>query len=365
MLILIQLLIAVGITAFLSLMLVVAEMLFANYGECEIDINKGEKKLKVKGGSSLLSSLAENNIFIPSACGGRGSCGFCKLKVVDGGGPLLPTEKPFLSPAEIKDNVRLSCQVKVKNDLRIQVPEELFAIKQFKARVKKIENYTYDIKGLTFELLEPDSIHFKAGQYMQLSTVKYGKVKQSVSRAYSISSNPNNPKDLQLIIRRVPDGICTTWVHDYLKENDEVKLTGPFGDFYIRDTDNDIVFIAGGSGKAPIKSMIENLYDAGCERKMTYFFGARAVKDLYLTDYLKSYEDKLKEFTYVPILSSPEKDDNWQGRTGFIMPHFGEFIKHPAQTEAYLCGSPGMINAVSKGLTDMGVPEDQIYYDSF
>jgi Na+-transporting NADH:ubiquinone oxidoreductase subunit F len=365
MTILIQVLIAVGITGFLALMLVIAEMLFANYGDCEIDINKGKKKLVVKGGSSLLNSLAENNLFIPSACGGRGSCGFCKLKVNSGGGPLLPTEKPFLTSSEIKDNVRLSCQVKVKENIQIEVPEELFAIKQFRAKVKKIEDYTYDIKGLTFELIEPDSISFKAGQYMQLTTPKYGKVRQSVSRAYSISSNPNNDKELQLIIRRVPDGICTTWVHDFLKEGDEVKLTGPFGDFYIRDTDNDIVFIAGGSGKAPIKSMVENLTDCNCERKMTYFFGARAVKDLYLTEYLTSYESKLKNFNYVPVLSHPDNDDNWDGRTGYVMPHFDDFIKRPAETEAYLCGSPGMIKAVSKGLKDIGVPENQIFYDSF
>ncbi len=354
-----------GISGVLALLLVLADWLIANYGECEIDINDGKKKLKVEGGSSLLSLLGDNNLFIPSACGGRGSCGFCKVKVLEGGGPLLPTEKPYLSLQELKDNIRLSCQVKVKEDIKIWVPPELFAIKRFKAKVEKIEDYTYDIKGLTMKLIEPNQIDFKAGQYVQLETPPYEKSKKSVSRAYSISSNPDEENIVQLIIRRVPDGICTTYVHDYLKEGDNISFTGPFGDFLIQDTEADMFFIAGGSGKAPIKSMVEYLHKHGSKRRMVYFFGARTTKDLYLTEHFREFEKKLPDFTYVPVLSQPEEGANWDGRTGYVIPYLKEFLRDSKTTEAYLCGSPGMIGAVTKELKNLGITEDRTFYDSF
>lgn len=363
-LILMNVLIATGISTFLAILLVIAEMWFANYGDCEIEIN-GKKKLTVKGGGSLLGALADNKIFVPSACGGRGSCGFCKCNVESGGGPLLPTEKPFLTAKEINDNTRLSCQVKVKEDVKIQIPEEIFNIQKFNAIVEKIEDYTYDIKGVTFKLVEPNEINFKAGQYVQLQTKKYGKVKQIVSRAYSISSSPDIKDKLQLIIRRVPDGVCTTYVHDHLKEGDEVTFTGPYGDFYIRDTDAEIIYIAGGSGKAPIKSMLEYFEKHPSDRKMVYFFGARTTKDLYLSERFNELENKLADFTYVPVLSQCDEIQDWDGRKGYIPEHFDDFLKNPQNSEAYLCGSPGMIAAVEKGLIKAGVPKENIYYDSF
>ncbi len=360
-----NILIVSGISGGLALLLVLADMFIANYGECTIDINNGKKQIKVEGGSSLLTLLGDNNLFIPSACGGRGSCGFCKVKVLEGGGPLLPTEKPYLNAQELKDNIRLSCQIKVKEDIKIWIPPELFSIKRFRAKVAKIEDYTYDIKGLTFKLIEPTRIEFKAGQYVQLETKPYAKNKSTVSRAYSISSNPDHEDILQLIIRRVPEGICTTWVHDHLNEGDEISFTGPFGDFVIQDTEADMFFIAGGSGKAPIKSMVEYLHNHGSKRRMVYFFGARTKKDLYLTEHFREYEKKLPDFTYVPVLSQPEEGSDWDGRTGYVLPYFQEFMRDPAKTEAYLCGSPGMISAVTKELKKLGVPEDRIFYDSF
>lgn len=178
-----------GISGFLAFLLVIADKFLANYGECKIDIN-GKKELKVEGGSSLLSILNENKIFLASACGGRGSCGFCKCTVKSGGGPLLPTEKPFLNLEEIEKNVRLACQVKVKQDLQIDIPEEIFNIQKFQAKVEKMVDHTYDIKELTLKLEEPSTIDFKAGQYVQLQTPPYEKSKRSVTRAYSISSSP-------------------------------------------------------------------------------------------------------------------------------------------------------------------------------
>lgn len=357
-------LIVAGISGILALLLVIADYFFANYGDCKITINK-KKDIVVKGGDSLLSSLNDEKIYLPSACGGRGSCGFCKCQVESGGGPLLPTEKPFLSPDEIKDNVRLSCQVKVKEDIDITIPDDIFNIKKFKAKVAVITDMTYDIKEIKFQLLAPGEINFKAGQYVQLATQKYAKVRQSVSRAYSISSTPDITDALELIIRKVPEGICTTWVHDHLKVGDEIDFTGPFGDFFIRDTEADMLFVAGGSGKAPVKSMLEFLEKRDSTRRMGYFFGARMKNELYLTEHFRDLERKIPNFTYYPILSQPTEACEWDGRCGYVMPFFDEFIKDVNNTEAYLCGSPGMIQAVVKELVKRGIPEDKIYFDSF
>jgi Na+-transporting NADH:ubiquinone oxidoreductase subunit F len=353
-----------GISSALAIILVISERFLNNYGDCTININS-KRDLTVKGGNNLLASLGEQQVYLPSACGGRGSCGACKCKVLEGGGPLLPTEKPFLSQAELSDSVRLACQVKVKSDISIQIPESIFNIRRYSSTILEIVDYTYDIKGITFKLDEGQSIDFKAGQYVQLLTEPYAKMKQRVSRAYSISSKPEDKDRIQLIIRLVPDGICSTWVHQYLKVGDRVNFTGPYGDFYIRDTDADIIFVAGGSGKAPIKSMLEHLEVAGTDRKMAYFFGARTPKDLYLTDEMQHFEQVFPGFQYVPVLSQAVPEDNWTGRTGYVMPYFKEVLRDPKNTEAYLCGSPGMINAVTRSLQELGLPADKIYYDSF
>ena len=216
-----------AISVALSLIIIVADFFLNNYGDCQIDINEGKRKLTVKGGSSLLSSLAEQKIFIPSACGGKATCGLCKLAVLDGAGPVLPTEQPYLTPEEIASHVRLSCQVKIKKDLRILIPEELFNIREFKAVVEDIQQLTHDIKFVRLALKEPDRISFKAGQYVQFYSAPYGKVKEAVFRAYSMSSVPSDDRAVDLIVRLVPQGICTTYVHTALKVGDPVKLSGP------------------------------------------------------------------------------------------------------------------------------------------
>lgn len=353
-----------SISVILALVMVLAQRWLSNYGDCKISINK-KKDLMVKGGNSLLASLADKQIFLASACGGRGSCGACKCKVESGGGPLLPTEKPFLSAAELTDNVRLACQVKVKSDIEISIPDSIFNTKRFEATVVEIIDYTYDTKGITFKLAPGEQIDFKAGQYVQLETVPYAKVREKVIRAYSISSKPQITDALQLIIRYVPEGICTTWVHQHLKVGDRVYLTGPYGDFYLRDTDADIIYVAGGSGVAPIKSMLEHLMVVGTQRHMTYFYGAKTTKDLYLTEEFRQAEQSLPDFTYVPVLSQPEPGVAWDGKTGLIMPLFKDAIRDPQHTEAYLCGSPGMINAVTISLMENGIAREKIYYDSF
>ncbi|MCB5234069.1 MAG: 2Fe-2S iron-sulfur cluster binding domain-containing protein [Candidatus Cloacimonetes bacterium] len=353
-----------GIGVGLALLMVIAERWLSNYGEVQIDIN-GKRKIKVKGGNSLLSTLAESQIFMPSACGGRGTCGACKCKVVEGGGPILPTEKPMLSASEMAENVRLSCQVKVKNDIGIMIPETFFNIRRYEASIEEIIDYTYDIKGITFKFKEGNEIDFKAGQYMQLESKPYDKVKEKAVRAYSISSKPQLKDRLQLIIRLVPEGICSTWVHKHLKVGDSVSLTGPYGDFMLKDSDADTLFVAGGSGMAPIKSMLEYLQEVGTKRNMTYFFGARTTKDLYLNEEMAEFEKHFENFKYEPVLSHATPEENWTGKTGFIMPYFEEVIKDPPNTEAYLCGSPGMIAAVTKSLKEYGVPAENIRYDDF
>ncbi len=358
----------IGITTLISgglaLILVIAQRYLNDYGLCKININ-GKREITLKGGSSLLNSLSENQIFIPSACGGRGSCGTCKCRVLEGGGTLLPTERPLLSAKEMADDLRLACQIKVKTDVRIHIPESIFSIRRYQGKVTKIVDYTYDIKGVTIELTDPPTIDFKAGQYVQLETPTYGKVRQKVVRAYSISSDPGDKKHIQLIIRYVPEGICTTWIHQFLEEGDQISFTGAYGDFFIRDTDVDMVFVAGGSGKAPIKSMLEYLSRVGTTRRMRYLFGARTCKDLYLTDEIHAFEQVFDDFEYIPVLSKPCPEENWQGRIGYVMPVLPEVIRDPTMTEAYLCGSPAMIDAVQKALIELGVPEDKIYYDSF
>lgn len=314
---------------------------------------------------SLLSALNNNHIFIPSSCSGKGTCGFCKCKVLSGDDLILPSEKPFLTQSEIENKIRLACRVNVTRDMAVNIPEHNFLIRKFQTRVEKVTDLTYDMKELTLRLIQPEKIEFKAGQYIQLITPIYEKSHRSVTRAYSIASSPVYDDQIKLIIRLVPEGICTTYVFEYLKEGDKLDFTGPFGDFIIQDTNADMLFIAGGSGKAPMKSMIEYLNKMGSKRRMVYFFGVRTKRDLYMTEMFYDFEKKFSDFTFVPILSNPDKDEIWYGRTGYIPNYFGEYIKDAENTEAYLCGSPGMLAAVTKKLKEHGVSRDKIYFDSY
>lgn len=353
-----------SLSAFLTALLLIAEFFFANYGECSIEVNEGEKSFKVQGGASLLTSLATEKMFLPSGCGGKGSCGTCKCKVLEGAGPLLPTEKPYLSDDEIKDNVRLSCQIKVKKDLKIQVPEELLSIKEFITKVESIVDFTHDIKGIRFELSESDKINFKAGQFVNLFNDPYDDVTESTSRAYSISSAPSDNNALELIIRYVPDGMLTTWVFNHMKQGQNARIIGPFGEFYLRDTQREIVFIAGGSGLAPIRSIVLDMIDKKINnRKATFFFGAVGVKDLYYVDEFEKIQKEHQWFKFVPALSGNDSDHPYEKGliTDVVASHYDDLSQH----EGYLCGSPGMIAACINILTDKGMSETNIFYDKF
>jgi len=350
--------------AALAALLVVSEHLIADYGECKISINS-ERDVTVTGGGKLLSALTEQKIFIPSACGGRGTCGLCKLKVLEGAGPLLPTEEPFLSEQERKSNVRLSCQIKVRNDLDIEIPPELFAIREYTCRCVDISDLTYDIKQFRFELIEPDKIGYKAGQYVQLLTPVYEKSSEEVYRAYSMSGDPADEHNIELVIRLVPGGICTTYCFEYLKVGDSVKINGPYGDFALSQTDAPIVFVAGGSGIAPIKCMLHDMKNTDNKRPAVFYFGANTVKDMFMVDRMRAFESELADFRFVPAVAQPQPEEQWQGQTGLVTEVLRNDLKNAEQAEGYLCGSPGMIDATIKVLTELGMSEEKIFYDKF
>lgn len=353
-----------GVTVFLSIIMVIADLTIGNYGEVKIKINDN-KELDVEGGKSLLSTLMQEGIFIPSACGGRGSCGFCKVKVKSDIGEYLPTELPWIDEKEKNQNIRLACQIKVKKDISIEIPEELFNIKEYQTEVISLKDLTHDIKEVKLKLIEPDTIKFKAGQFIQFQVPEYELTYIPVYRAYSMSSAPSDNHIVELEIRYVPNGICTTYVHQHLKESDKIKINGPYGEFYLRGSDRDIIFIAGGSGMAPIKAILLDMVEKKINRKATYVFGARTKKDLFNLDLMEEIENKLPNFKFVPALSNPEPEDNWDGEVGLVTEIAKKYVKDPSNLEIYLCGSPGMVKACENMFIDLGVPANLIFYDKF
>lgn len=344
----------------IALLLVIAERFLVTYGECKITINK-EKILTVTGGDSLLNYFAQHKIFIPSACGGKATCGYCKVEVLTGAGHILPTEEVFISRQDKARGVRLACQVKVKNDLEVLVSPDLLQAQELRVEVIKIQELTHDIKYVILKLADPASIKFKPGQYVQFKVPETDEF-----RAYSIASAPSQDNIIELVIRLVPGGLCSTYIHEALDINDKIMLTGPFGDFYLReDSDRNIICIGGGCGMAPIRSILYHLKEKGMARKVLYFFGARSKKDLFFTEELFELSRQFPNFKYIPALSEPKPQDNWQGETGLITQAVEKIMPENGKTEAYLCGPPPMIDAAIKVLTRKGVHEMYIYYDKF
>lgn len=349
----------------LALLLELADSYIADYGEVHIVIND-EKDLAVQGGNPLLLSLMSEGIFIPSACGGKGTCALCKLKVLEGGGPVLPTETPYLSKEEVEGNVRLSCQLKVRNDLKIQIPEELFLIKEFRVKAEQIRNLTSNIKEIRFRILSPEEgITFKAGQYIQLQIPRYELTKGEEYRAYSVASSSGEHQSLELIIGKVPGGAVSTYVHDYLKDGDELSMNGPYGDFYLRDSDRDILMVATGTGLAPIKSILYQMEKDQLQRKATFYFGARTKKDLIYFDELKRFEKKIPNLTFLPTLSRPLDEDQWDGERGRVTDLIEKYIPDHPNVDFYLCGSPSMVQSCLALLEKKGASKERILYDEF
>jgi len=344
----------------IAVLLVIAEKFLVTYGECEIVINK-EKILKVQGGDMLLNYFARHKIFIPSACGGKATCGYCKVEVLSGGGHILPTEEIFISRQEKLKGLRLACQVKVKNNVEVMISQDLLEAQELKVTVMKIEDVTSDIKYVFLRLDEPASIKFKPGQYVQFKIPETDEF-----RAYSIASSPLHNNLIELVVRLVPSGLCSSYIHEALDVNDKITLTGPFGDFYLReDSQRDIICIGGGCGMAPIRSILLYLKEKGMPRSVMYFFGARSKKDLFFTEELRALEAEFRNFRYIPALSEPKPQDNWDGETGFVTQVVERVMPGGSSQEAYLCGPPPMIDASIKVLTQKGVEDVYIYYDKF
>ncbi|MFP4475179.1 MAG: NADH:ubiquinone reductase (Na(+)-transporting) subunit F [Desulfatibacillaceae bacterium] len=356
-----------GLTASLAALLEIANMYIADYGEVHVDINDGDKEFDATGGGKLLTTLQDQGIFVPSACGGRGSCGLCKVRVKEGGGPLLPTETPYLEDEEIERNVRLSCQLKVRENIRIEIPEELFYIKEFLAKVDSLRDLTHNIREVNLKLVEPNEIKFKPGQFVQFEAPQYPGSPEPVYRAYSLASPASDTGRITLVITKVPDGICTTFVHEHLKEGDEVTINGPYGDFYLRDSDAEMIMVATGSGLAPLMSILYQMRDEDIKRKATLYFGVRTRGDLFYTEELKKLEEQLHDFTFVPVLSQPGEDTDWDGATGLVTQPINEHLKDGDndKREAYLCGNPLMIESAVELFDNNGITEERIFYDKF
>jgi Na+-transporting NADH:ubiquinone oxidoreductase subunit F len=400
---LVSLLIFSGVIIVLVFVLLFVESRVTTQGSHTITINGSkEDSLTVSGNPTLLSALSSNDIFLPSACGGSGSCAMCKCKVTDGGGAVLPTELAHLSRKEKLEGIRLSCQLKVKQDMEIQVPESIFGIKKVNATVVSNDNVSTFIKELVLEPEEP--IEFDAGAYIQIDVPEYeltfkdfhidskyvsewkkynlftlaAKGIRPGFRAYSMANPPHEKDIVKLNVRiatpppgteGIPPGFGSSFIFG-LKPGDRVKISGPYGDFMAKDTQKEMCFIGGGAGMAPLRShILHQLEGIDSGRRISFWYGARSVKEMFYHEEFLDLEKRFDNFTYHVALSSPEKDDNWNGLTGFIHLHLiNSYLKDhddPTEIEYYLCGPPPMIDSVMDALYELGVEDDMIFYDKF
>ena len=394
-----------SIILFLVSLLLIASSKLQPQGEVKISINDGSDSISVKPGTSLLSALSSKNIYLPSACGGGGTCAVCKCQVVDGGGDILATEKTHISRKDAQDNWRLACQVKVRNDLDIKVKDEVLSIKKWECTVKSNDNVATFIKELIVELPEGENLNFQSGGYIQIDIPKYDvdfkdfdiekeyhedwdkyniwdfklKNDQEIFRAYSMANHPAEGNIVMLNVRiatpppplwnEVPPGIASSYIFD-LKPGDKVTISGPYGDFFIKDTEREMVYVGGGAGMAPLRSHIFHLFHTlKTGRKVSYWYGARSKREMFYDDHFKKIEEKFPNFEYHVALSDPMPEDNWKGFTGFIhqVVHDNYLKDHedPTEIEYYMCGPPMMNTAVTNMLLDLGVEEDMIDFDDF
>ncbi len=332
----------------------------------QISISVNSKILTAPYGKTLLEFLREQGIYIPSACGGRGKCGLCKVAIEENiKEPLKEAELIHLNEGEKAHGIRLACQRIIRSEISVKIPEEYFSAKEFKAEVAKIKDLTYDIKEIVLKLIEPATIDFKAGQYVELRIPPYGTHKKFILRAYSIASPPQEQKSIALQIRKVLNGIATTYIFEHLKEGAKVTFYGPAGNFFLRQNDKPILMIAGGSGMAPMKSILLHMLNKKIAKKVRYFFGAKAKKDLFYLELMELLEKQLPDFKFIPALSNPDQYDHWEGEKGLISEVVNRNIAQGEFSEAYLCGSPAMIEACLKILNSKGIQREKIFFDSF
>jgi len=406
--ILLSIIIFLTIIMLLVAMLIIARKKLMPQGKVKIRIND-EKEIETNPGSSLLTTLANEKVFLPSACGGGGTCGMCRLQVESGAGSILPTEKGFFTRKEQQDHWRLGCQVKVREDMDIKVPAEIFGIKKWECEVVSNHNVATFIKEFVVKLPEGELMDFRSGGYIQIDVPKIEvdfkdvnieeeyrsdwdhfsmwdlkmKNPEPVFRAYSMANHPAEGNIIMLNIRiatppwdrkknafmNVNPGICSSFVFSR-KPGDKVTISGPYGEFFIKDTEREMMFIGGGAGMAPMRSHIFDLFKTKhTKRKTTFWYGGRSLKELFYVDQFEKIQAENENFTFEVALSEPLPEDNWKGKTGFIhQVIYDTYLKNhpePEEIEYYLCGPPMMISAVLKMLDDLGVPDEMIMFDDF
>jgi len=393
---------------FLVLILLYARKKLIPQGEVQLKIN--DREMQVSPGSTLLSTLSGNEIYLPSACGGMGTCGMCKCQVLEGGGSILPTETGFFTRKEQQKNWRLGCQVKVREDMKIKVPEAILDIKKYECEVVSNRNVATFIKEFIVKLPEGESLDFKSGGYIQIDVPKidvdfrkdihveerfrsdwdkFGlwdlkmKNPEETYRAYSMGNHPAEGNIIMLNIRiatppfdsskrrfmKVNPGICSSYIFSR-KPGDKVTISGPYGEFFIKDTNREMVYIGGGAGMAPMRSHLLHLFSTlKTKRKVTYWYGARSKDEIFYEEDFRELERNFPNFKFNIALSEPLKEDHWDGLKGFIhqVLYDNYLSKHeePEEIEYYFCGPPLMNSAVEKLLYDLGVPDEMIAFDDF
>lgn len=393
------------VLALVSVILVARAKLVSS-GNVKVVINEDEAHpLSVPCGGKLLNALADSKIFVSSACGGGGTCAQCKVKIFEGGGDILPTERDHINKREAADGVRLSCQVAVKDDMRIEVPPEVFEVKKWQCKVRSNHNVATFIKELVLELPEGENVDFRAGGYIQIECPEHqvtydqfdvedeyredwdkyalwqitSKVEESVVRAYSMANYPDEKGIIMLNVRvatppprapqGTPPGKMSSWIFN-LKPDDKVTISGPFGEFFAKDTKSEMIYIGGGAGMAPMRShLFDLLRRIRSKRKISFWYGARSFREMFYVDDFNMLADENDNFSWHVALSEPLPEDNWEGPVGFIhQVLYDNYLKdHPApeDCEYYVCGPPMMMQAVFKLLDDLGVEPENIAFDDF
>ncbi len=356
---------AIGVLAILggvlAVLLLIADRFLLNYGPCEVRIND-EEPFAVQGGGKLLDALYEQKVFIPSACGGQGTCGFCKVVVLHGGGPVLPTELPYLTPAETDTGTRLACQIKIRESLALRVKEEYLHVKEFRATVTSAALVTADTRELHLQLAAGDEIAFRPGQYVQVFVPG---TKERTFRAYSIASPPSVKDRIELLVRLIPGGVGSTYLHG-VEPGDRVTFTGPYGEFELDlSPDVELICIGGGCGMAPIRSILRHVREAAPDLRAHLFFGARGMADLMYEEEFARMGEEMANLEVHYALSEPAQSPEWCGETGFIHESVERVLGSAGNRQAFLCGPPKMVEAAIAVLTGKGIPRERIFYDEF
>jgi len=396
-----------GVILVLVLILNFAESKLLPQGDVTISINGDSTRgITTRPGGTLLSVLANETIYLPSACGGGGTCAMCKCQVLDGGGEILPTETGHVSRSEAKDNWRLACQVKVKENMKIHVPDEIFSIQKWECKVKSNKNVATFIKELILDLPDDEILDFQAGGYIQIDIPEYKNLSfndffvedeyhpdwdkynvwglvanndEPIFRAFSMANHPAEGNRVMLNVRiatpppplwnDVPPGLASSYIFN-LKPGDKVTISGPYGEFFIKESEREMVYIGGGAGMAPMRSHLFHLFETlKTGRKVSFWYGARSVREMFYDDHFKQIEKQFPNFSYHVALSDAMEEDNWTGPTGFIHQvlhdEYLSLHEDPTELEYYMCGPPPMISAVEGMLDNLGVEPEMIAYDSF